>query len=48
MFKNVINLNQIEIITNKTCKIISMISTFEDCTNLQDIKLIKIGLDELK
>ena len=48
MFKNVIKLNRIEIITNKTCKILPMISTFEDCTNLQDLKLIGIDLDELK
>ena len=48
MFKNVINLNQIEIITNKTCKILSMISTFESCTNLKDLKLIGIDLNNLK
>ena len=48
MFKNVINLNQIEIITNKTCKILSMISTFESCTNLKDIKLTGIDLNDLK
>ena len=48
MLKNIINLNQIEIIINQTCKILSMISMFESFTNLKYIKLFGIDLNNLK
>ena len=48
MFKDVPNLNQIEIITNRTCKITSIISTFENCESLENIIITGIDLTELK
>ena len=36
MFKNIKDLNKIEIAAMKYFKILSMISTFENCTNLDE------------
>ena len=48
MFREVKDLNRIEIFCNKSCKIFSMISTFENCANLEDFRISGFDLDDLK
>ena len=38
MFKDVYNLKSVEIISNKNLEILSMISSFENCENLEKVK----------
>ena len=48
MFKNIEDLNKIEIISNGTYKIYSMISTFENCTNLNEFEIYGFDYSDLK
>ena len=48
MFKDVEDLNQIELISENNCQITSMISTFENCFNLYNFTVIGFGADKLK
>ena len=39
MFTNIKELNKMEMTSIKDCKILSMISTFENCSNLDEFKI---------
>ena len=47
MFKNIISLTSISMISNKKEKIISLISTFENCENLKGFIISGFDISEL-
>ena len=48
MFINIKELNKIEMTARKDCKILSMISTFENCINLDEFKISGFDMFDLK
>ena len=48
MFTNISDLNKIEMSSNKSCKILSMISTFENCISLDEFKISGFDMSYLK
>ena len=48
MFSNVPSLKSVKMSSNKNCKILSMISTFENCNNLESFNIDGFSTDELK
>ncbi len=48
LFKNIYSLISIEISSNDSNKIASMVSTFEGCTNLKKVKFSNLNTEELK
>ncbi len=48
MFKDVSLITSVEMTTNKNIKITSMISTFENCENLNDFSIQGFNTEEIK
>ena len=48
MFKDVNELLSVEMVSDQNCQILSMISTFENCFNLNDFNITGFGADNLK
>ena len=48
MFKDVLALREVTLYSEKSCKITSMESTFENCKNLVNIKIIDFDTSQIK